>query len=119
MWHFNNYTVRCDCPCIDSCEPKASSQCERWHLTWPARVCTVLHCTMYSTRICDLLLATCPNFKISRLFVVPYFHLSKPSGYYMYHKLYVLPKQCNYVFLYGPQNKQRLFPYTTLTDWFL
>jgi len=41
----------------------------------------------------------------------------------MYHQFniqqfYVLPTQCMYV-LYGSQNKQPLFPYTTLTDWFL
>jgi hypothetical protein len=30
------------------------------------------------------------------------------------------PHSCIYVFFsYGSQNKQRLFPYTTLTDWFL
>ena len=48
----------------------------------------------------------------------------KPSGNYMYrqlntHKLYVLPTQCIYVILCGSENKQRLFPYTTLTDWFV
>jgi len=41
----------------------------------------------------------------------------------MYHQfniqqLYVLPTQCIYV-LCGSQNKQRLFPYTALIDWFL
>ena len=35
------------------------------------------------------------------------------------HKFYVLPTQCIYVFLCGSENKQRLFPYTALTDWFL
>jgi len=47
----------------------------------------------------------------------------KPSGHYIYHqfnihKLYVLPTQ-HLCVLYGSQNKQRLFPYTALTDWFL
>jgi len=42
----------------------------------------------------------------------------------MYHQFniqqfYVLPTQCIYVFFCGSQNKQRLFPYTALTDWFL
>jgi len=42
----------------------------------------------------------------------------------MYHQFniqqsYVLPTQFIYVFLYGSQNKQRLFTYTTLTDWYL
>ena len=41
----------------------------------------------------------------------------------MYHQFniqqfYVLSTQCIYV-LCGSENKQRLFPYTTLTDWFL
>jgi len=40
------------------------------------------------------------------------------SSYYMYHQFnipqfYVLPTQCGY------GNKPRLFPYTTLTDWFV
>jgi len=47
----------------------------------------------------------------------------KPSGHYMYHRFniqqfHVLPTQCIYV-LCGSQNKQWLFPYTTLTDWFV
>jgi hypothetical protein len=33
-------------------------------------------------------------------------------------QFYVLPTQCIYV-LCGSENKQRLFPYTTLTDWFV
>ena len=46
-----------------------------------------------------------------------------PSGHYMYHqfnihKLYVLSTLYLCV-LCGSQNKQRLFPYTALTDWFL
>jgi len=32
--------------------------------------------------------------------------------------VYILPTQCICV-LYGAENKQRLFPYTALTDWFL
>ena len=34
-------------------------------------------------------------------------------------QFYVLPTQCIYVFLCGSENKQRLFPYTALTDWFV
>ena len=34
-------------------------------------------------------------------------------------QLYVLPTQLYLYVLCGYQNKQRLFPYTTLTDWFL
>ena len=46
------------------------------------------------------------------------------SGHYMYHQFniqqfYVLPTQLYLCVLCGSQNKQRLFPYTTLTDWFL
>ena len=33
------------------------------------------------------------------------------------HKFYVLPTM-HLCVLYGSQNKQRLFPYTALTDWF-
>jgi hypothetical protein len=45
------------------------------------------------------------------------------SGCYMYcqltlNKFYVLPTQCICV-LCGSENKQQLFPYTTLTAWFL
>jgi len=48
--------------------------------------------------------------------------LSEPSGNYIYHQfniqqLSVLPTMHLYV-LCGSQNKQRLFRYTTLTDWF-
>ena len=35
------------------------------------------------------------------------------------YKFYVLPTQLYLCVLCGSQNKQRLFPYTTLTDWFL
>ena len=46
------------------------------------------------------------------------------SGYYMYRQFniqqfHVLPTQLYLCVLCGSQNKQRLFPYTTLTDWFL
>ena len=46
------------------------------------------------------------------------------SGHYMYHQfniqeLYVLPTQLYLCVLCGSQNKQPLFPYTSLTDWFL
>jgi len=36
-------------------------------------------------------------------------------------QFYVLPTQYIQIHsvLYGSQNKQRLFPYTALTDWFL
>ena len=48
----------------------------------------------------------------------------EPSGHYMYRQFniqqfYVLPTQCICVFFCGSQNKQRLFPYTALTDWIL
>jgi len=54
------------------------------------------------------------------------------NGHYMYrivvtictasltlHKFHVLPTQLYLFVLCGSQNKQRLFPYTILTDWFL
>ena len=54
-------------------------------------------------------------------FLYQRFNPLKRSGYYMYHQFniqqsYVLPTQC---VLYGSQNKQLLFPCTTLTAWFL
>jgi len=33
-------------------------------------------------------------------------------------QFYILPTECIYI-LCGSENKQRLFPYTALTDWFL
>ena len=47
-----------------------------------------------------------------------------PSGHYMYrqfntHKFHVVPTQLYLCVLCGSENKQRLFPYTALTDWFL
>jgi len=48
----------------------------------------------------------------------------KPSGHYIYYQfdiqqLYVLPTQLYLYVLCGSENKQRLFPYTALTDWFV
>ena len=55
-----------------------------------------------------------------------------PSGHYMYRtvvtictarfnilQFYVLPTQLYLCVLCGSENKQRLFPYTALTDWFV
>jgi hypothetical protein len=35
------------------------------------------------------------------------------------HQFYLMPTQCVYVFCVDLENKQRLFPYTALTDWIL
>jgi len=56
----------------------------------------------------------------------------KPSGHYMYHTVVTICttrfniqkilRSAHTVYLRvlcGSQNKQRLFPYTALTDWFL
>ena len=48
----------------------------------------------------------------------------KLSGYIMYHHVQhtKILRSAHTVYLcvlYGSQNKQRLFPYTALTDWFL
>jgi hypothetical protein len=48
----------------------------------------------------------------------------RPSVHYIYHrfnthKFYVLPTRLYLCVLCVSQNKQRLFPYTTLTDWFV
>jgi hypothetical protein len=47
----------------------------------------------------------------------------KPSGHYIYHQCNIhefnrLPHTMYLCVLCGSQNKQRLFPYTALTDWF-
>ena len=48
----------------------------------------------------------------------------QPNGHYMYHQFniqqfHVLLTQLYLCVLCGSENKQRLFPYTTLTDWFV
>ena len=50
---------------------------------------------------------------------VMYINPSKPSGHYMYHQFdkSTFCPYCIWV-LSGSQNKQRLFPYTALTEWF-
>ena len=51
------------------------------------------------------------------------FNLLKPSGFFMYHQVEhskILYGACFALsVLYGHQNKQRLFPYTSVTDWLL
>ena len=42
--------------------------------------------------------------------------LAGPSGHYMYRQIELSTVLC---VLCGSENKQRLFPYTILTDWFL
>ena len=44
-----------------------------------------------------------------------------PSGHYMYHHSTILRSACTVYLcvLCGSENKQRLFPYTTLIGWFL
>ena len=46
----------------------------------------------------------------------------KPSGHYVYHRDYIIIRSAHTVYLCvlcGFENKQRLFPYTALTGWFL
>jgi len=48
----------------------------------------------------------------------------KPFEYFIYRQFniqqfYVLPHTVYLCVLCGSQNKERLFPYTALTDWFL
>jgi DNA-directed RNA polymerase subunit RPC12/RpoP len=63
-----------------------------------------------------------------RVFVIRRIKLAvdplKPSGYYDYHRVSgtKIPRSAHAVYLCvlcGSQNKQRLFPYTALTDWFV
>jgi hypothetical protein len=56
--------------------------------------------------------------------IVTSFDSSKPSGYYTYRQVsyYKILRSAHTVYLCVlcvSQNKQRLFPYTSLTDWFL
>jgi len=56
--------------------------------------------------------------------ICKYLNPLKFSGHYMYRQFntqqfYVLPHTLYVCVLCGSQNKQPLFPYTTLTDWFL
>ena len=50
-------------------------------------------------------------------------YLLNPENYCMYHELLTFTNSVfcphNVCVLRGSQNKQRLFPYTALTDWFL
>jgi len=54
----------------------------------------------------------------------PVFNPLKPSGHYMYRLVYhpQILRSAHTVYLCvlcGSENKQRLFPYTALTGWFL
>jgi hypothetical protein len=44
------------------------------------------------------------------------FNLLRHSGNFAYHHLVL---KLHLSILCGPENKQRLFPYTALTDWFV
>jgi hypothetical protein len=51
-------------------------------------------------------------------------NVAQPSGYYLYQQVQhsTIPRSAHTVYLCvlcGSKNKQRLFPYTTLTGWFL
>ena len=57
-------------------------------------------------------------------FLYQRFNPSKPCGYYLYHQVLTFnnPTFCPhsvFVVLYGSEDKEQLFPYTTLTDRFL
>jgi hypothetical protein len=63
-----------------------------------------------------------PYTSLTGWFIQQRFKTLKPSGHYTYHqfnihKFHVLLTQYLCV-LYGSENKQRLFSYTILTDWF-
>ena len=64
-----------------------------------------------------------PYTTLTDWFLKQRFNPLQPSGHYTYsqfniQEFYVLPTQCIYVFCVDLR-KKRLFPYTTLTDWFL
>jgi len=61
---------------------------------------------------------------VNNILVINHFSPSNPCRHYMYYQVYhsqtLRSAHTLYLcVLYGSQNKQRLFPYTTLTDWFL
>ena len=61
--------------------------------------------------------------QLSPVSVTGYVNLSKPSGFFTYHqaensKILHGPRFAFSV-LYGYQNRQWLFPYTSLTEWLL
>ena len=65
-----------------------------------------------------------PYTALTGWFVKPRFNSLKLSGHYMYHqfnvhKSHVLPTQLYLCVLCVSENKQRLFPYTALTDLFV
>ena len=67
-----------------------------------------------------------PTFVSVSLFCVTFISIAplQPSGHYMYrqfniHQFYILPTQLYLCVLCGSENKQRLFPYTALTVWFV
>jgi hypothetical protein len=51
--------------------------------------------------------------------MVRQFNPFKPSGHYMYHQFNIQQFYVLRFVLCASENKQRLFPYTALTDWFL
>jgi hypothetical protein len=64
------------------------------------------------------------NQPLLRLALIFSFNTLKHKGNFMCHQNYQLeiPRSAHRVYLCvlcGSENKQRLFPYTTLTDWFL
>jgi hypothetical protein len=64
------------------------------------------------------------NIKTEKFTVVVMLNPLKAAGYFMYHQAYrqTILRSAHRVYLCvlcGSQNKQRLFPYTALTDWFL
>jgi len=65
-----------------------------------------------------------PYTALTDWYLQPRFKPLQPSGLYMYHQFniqqfYVLPTTVYLCVLCGSENKHRLFPYTTLTGWFL
>ena len=62
--------------------------------------------------------------KVVTICTAQWLHYVAHSGHYMYRQFnilqfHVLPTQLYLYVLCGSQNKQPLFPYTALTDWFL
>jgi hypothetical protein len=76
----------------------------------------------------ELFIAEDANIYTSTLCAMKYRALNgnplQPSGHYIYHQIQhsAILRSAHTVYLCalcGSENKQRLFPYTTLIDWFL
>jgi len=97
--------------------PRSVFMCFVW--IWEQTAIISLYSTNWLVFITEIVFTTRYGLNLR----VTYINPSKPSGHYMYHQFdtqqfYVLPTVYLCI-LSESQNKQRLFPYAALTEWFL